>query len=258
VLPSSPAPCGRLALPLSTLLDTTPPTPTAGVPVASTAPPACRAFRLNGTVPASFWVRASPCGPTELSPTLGDVPLPGTSGPPTFLHVSLPACHGLRTPAHLPLLANAESRVWPSVCVHTLGVRNTRLCEAVPALQGTRLPRRPPGYAVDASPILCAMITTMTPPWTQDSLRVGSDSLPDRDLHPARDAKLILARQRWRSPAVGSGRDAGANAGGSQVQCLVRHGVDSGLYISPSTSRSATSFVLPVARLLATNCTRPM
>jgi hypothetical protein len=34
------------------------------------------------------------------------------------------------------------------------------------------------------------------PPWTQDSLRVGGYPLPDRDFHPARDAKLILARER--------------------------------------------------------------
>jgi len=35
-------------------------------------------------------------------------------GPPKFFHVSLPACHGLRTPADLPLLAKAEVRVLPS------------------------------------------------------------------------------------------------------------------------------------------------
>src|SRR4029434_7501887 len=39
----------------------------------------------------------------------------------------------------------------------TLGVRNKRLFEAVPALQGARSPLRPPGYAVDASPILFAV-----------------------------------------------------------------------------------------------------
>jgi hypothetical protein len=32
------------------------------------------------------------------------------------------------------------------------------------------------------------------PPWTQDSLRVDGYSLPDKDLHLARDAKLFLAR----------------------------------------------------------------
>src|SRR4029453_6747276 len=34
------------------------------------------------------------------------------------------------------------------------------------------------------------------PPWTQDSIRVGGSPLPDRDSHPARDAKLFLARER--------------------------------------------------------------
>ena len=35
-------------------------------------------------------------------------------GPPKFFDASLPACHGLRTPADLPLLANPDGRVWPS------------------------------------------------------------------------------------------------------------------------------------------------
>jgi len=35
-------------------------------------------------------------------------------GPPTFFDASLPACHGLRTPADLPLLANADGDVLPS------------------------------------------------------------------------------------------------------------------------------------------------
>src|SRR4030095_11717435 len=42
VLPSSPSPCRGLSPPLSTLLDTTPQAQTAGVPVASTSPPASR------------------------------------------------------------------------------------------------------------------------------------------------------------------------------------------------------------------------
>jgi hypothetical protein len=76
--------------------------------------------------------------------------------------------------------------------VKTLGVRN-RHVEAVPALQGTRLPLRPTGYAVYASSILFARIETPTPPWTQDSLRVGGSPLPDRYLHPTTNAKLRLA-----------------------------------------------------------------
>ena len=117
-------------------------------------------------------------------------------GPPTCFDVSLPACHGLRTPADLPILANTDGLVWPSGCVQTLGVRTTRLCEAVPALQGARSPLRPPGCAVDASSIVFAVVQTTTPPWTHDSLRVGGEPLPDRDFHPARDAKLA-----WRENA---------------------------------------------------------
>ena len=60
-------------------------------------------------------------------------------GPPKFFNISLPACHGLRTPADLPTLANTGGLVLPSVCVKTLGVRNKRHFEAVPALQS--LPR---------------------------------------------------------------------------------------------------------------------
>jgi hypothetical protein len=35
-------------------------------------------------------------------------------GLPKFFDVSLPACHGLRTPADLPILANADGLMWPS------------------------------------------------------------------------------------------------------------------------------------------------
>jgi hypothetical protein len=35
-------------------------------------------------------------------------------GPPQFFDASLPACHGLRTPADLPLLAMSDGRVLPS------------------------------------------------------------------------------------------------------------------------------------------------
>ena len=57
--------------------------------------------------------------------------------------------------------------------VKTLGIRNKRLFEAVPALQGARSPLRPTGYSDYASSILFAVVDTTTPPWTQDSIRVG-------------------------------------------------------------------------------------
>jgi len=45
-------------------------------------------------------------------------------GPPKFLFASLPACHGLWTPADLHILANTDALVLPSVIDKTLGVRN--------------------------------------------------------------------------------------------------------------------------------------
>jgi hypothetical protein len=45
-------------------------------------------------------------------------------GLPEFYDASLPACHGLRTPADLHTLANAGVSVLPSAYVKTLGVRN--------------------------------------------------------------------------------------------------------------------------------------
>jgi hypothetical protein len=115
-------------------------------------------------------------------------------GPPTCFDAALPACHGLRTLADLPILAKTDALVLPAVCVHTLGVRSKRRFEAVPALQGARSPLRPPGCSDDASSLLCTALTA--PPWPQDALRVGGSPFPAKDWHLARDAKLFFARER--------------------------------------------------------------
>src|SRR6266704_3785021 len=142
-------------------------------------------------------------------------------GPPKFFVVSLPACHGLRTPADLHLLATTDVRVLPSGALKP-SASATSLFEAVPALQGARSPLRPPGYSVYASSILFVVCPTTSPPWTQDSIRVGGSPLPDKDFHLARDAKLVLARQRCASAAAGSRSEARADAGGSRLQAVVR------------------------------------
>src|SRR5215470_5850085 len=116
-------------------------------------------------------------------------------GPPTCFDASLPACHGLRTPADLPLLANADGRVLPSGAFKP-SASAIAISKLYQHFRGTRLPLRPTGFAVYASSILFVVCTTPTPPWTQDSLRVGGSPLPDKDFHLARDAKLILARER--------------------------------------------------------------
>jgi hypothetical protein len=105
--------------------------------------------------------------------------------------------------------------------VQTLGVRHC-LVEAVPALQGARAPLQPTGCSVYASPLLFTASSLTTPPWTQDSIRVGGSPLPARDFHPARDAKLFLARERCASAAPGS-RSA-AEAGGCRLQHPMPYG----------------------------------
>src|SRR6266446_4999421 len=105
-------------------------------------------------------------------------------GLPKFFNASLPACHGLRTPADLHRLALTVVHVLPSGALKP-SASAISLFEAVPALQGARSPLRPTGFSVYASPILFAACTTTTPPWAQDSIRVGGYPLPDRDFHPA-------------------------------------------------------------------------
>jgi len=142
-------------------------------------------------------------------------------GPPKFFVVSLPACHGLRTPADLHLLATTDVRVLPSGALKP-SASATSLFEAVPALQGARSPLRPPGYSVYASSILFVVCTTTSPPWTQDSIRVGGSPLPDKDFHLARDAKLVLARERCASAAAGSGSEGRASAVSRRLHAIVR------------------------------------
>ena len=130
-------------------------------------------------------------------------------GPPKFFDASLPACRGLRTPADLPLLAKTEVRVLPSgafkpsasakpfrSCTSTAGCAVTPAASRIRCLRFAHLVRR----------------VSTTPPWAQDSLRVDGYSLPDRDFHPARDAKLILARERQASGAANSRSEARADA----------------------------------------------
>jgi len=220
VLPSRPSPCRGLSPPPSPLRDTTPHPHPAGVPSARTPPPACPACHLAAAVPAWCRLRVSPAVPPERSPILRGFHSQEPLGPPTCCDASLPACHGLWTPADLPSLATADGLVVPAGCVHTLGIRQSHV-DAVPALPGTRLPLRPPGCSVYASSIVCAMLKTTTPPWTHDAIRVGGSPLPDRDFHPARDAKLAWRENAHASGAAVSCSDAGAEAGSRRLQAIL-------------------------------------
>jgi len=107
--------------------------------------------------PALFRVRVSPfraSGAVCHSPTFSTVGAAGASH--VLQHLS--SC--------MPRPEDSGGPTSPRPCggarvafggVKTLGVRNKRLFEAVPALQGARSPLRPTGYAVYASPILFAV-----------------------------------------------------------------------------------------------------
>jgi hypothetical protein len=197
VLPSRPAPCRGLSPPPSTLRATTPPPQAVGCPCDRTPPPAwawaTAGRRFQPWAVSGFPLRCR----RSCRPSTDVFPRPERLGLPTCCDASLPACHGLRTPAALHRLALPVGRVLPAGAFKP-AASATSHGEAVPALQGARSPLRPPGYAVDASSLLFVVCTTTPPPWTPDALRVGGSPLPDKDFHLARDAKLLLARQRWR------------------------------------------------------------
>jgi hypothetical protein len=113
-------------------------------------------------------------------------------GPPTFFDISLPACHGLRTPADLHHLAKSGALVLPSGAF-----KPSASALAISKLyQHFRVRGHPYGLQDALSTLRpsCSPFYLPTPPWTQDSIRVGGYPLPGRDFHPARDAKLFLAR----------------------------------------------------------------
>ena len=109
-------------------------------------------------------------------------------GLPKCFDVSLPACHGLRTPADLPCLATTDGRVLPSGALKpsASAIAMSKLS------QHCRVRGHPCGLQDALSTLRpsCSPSYCTTPPWTQDSIRGGGYPCPDRDFHPARDAKL--------------------------------------------------------------------
>jgi hypothetical protein len=86
----------------------------AGLPCDSTAPLACPMVHRGAEVPALFRVRVSPSVPQELYTIFQGFPRQERLGLPKFFDVSLPACHGLRTPADLHNLAKSVALMLPS------------------------------------------------------------------------------------------------------------------------------------------------
>ncbi len=100
--------------------------------------------------------------------------LRSASGLPEFSSVSLPACHGLRTPVDLHILAKTDASVLPSVNVKTLGVHNFpfRSCTSTSGCATI-----PTAYRILCLRLACLVRESRirsTPPQAQDSIRVGS------------------------------------------------------------------------------------
>ena len=91
-------------------------------------------------------------------------------GPPEFSDISLPACHGLRTPAGLHILANSDASVLPSANVKTLGTREKLISKLYQHFRERDLP-----YGLQDSlstlHLTCSPTSMLTPPQVQDSIR---------------------------------------------------------------------------------------
>jgi hypothetical protein len=147
----------------------------AGVPGHHTPPPARPVFPVAAEVPAACCGRVSPPVPQEPSTILQRFPRPGAGG---ASHVLRRLSSGMPPPVD----SSGPSHPRPRGCAGVAcgGRSHPRppppaYGVAVPALQGARSPRRPPGVSVDASSIVVAVVSATTPPWTQDSRRVGGE-----------------------------------------------------------------------------------
>jgi hypothetical protein len=76
-------------------------------------------------------------------------------GPPKFSDASLPACHSLRTSADFHMLALTHASCWLRVTLRP-SPSATNSFRSCTSFQGTRLPLRPAGFSVYASPTLFA------------------------------------------------------------------------------------------------------
>jgi len=144
----------------------------------------------------------SPCGP-------GDRSSGQRQGLPGSAHSVSTHARGLRPRRVRLRLARTASTVLPSACSERVGTR-----KKAPISGLNTLPACSP---VNASPTPLPMPAHDSGPvWLAGPSLSGTCTL-----HHCAGLSRRLP-ERWRSPAAGSGSDAGADAVSSQVQCLVR------------------------------------
>ena len=141
-------------------------------------------------------------------------------GPPKFFDASLPACHGLRTPADLPILANADASRVAFGSVKTLGVRNKPMSKLY---QHFRVRGHPCG--------LQDTLSTLRPscsPWFHSRLRHGRKTRYGWVASPYPTGTFTLQETpslSWRDNARPQPRpEAGAQRTLEAVACMPRLG----------------------------------
>jgi hypothetical protein len=212
------SPCGGLSPPRSTTLDTTPQPHTVGFPCDSTPPPACLLFHSDAKVPALFRVRVSPSVPQELYAIHRRFPRQERLGPPKFFDASLPACHGLRTPADLPLLAMSEGSC--SLRERSNPRRPQSPCRSCTSTSGDAAP--PAAYRILCLRFVHLVRQGRDPDSAMDArLDTGGWlALTRQGLSPCKRRQAFLARQRCASAAGNSGSEGRADAVPSRLQAV--------------------------------------
>ncbi len=114
-------------------------------------------------------------------------------GLPGFSNVSLPAFHGLKTPADLHSLANSGASVLPSVYVKTLGIRNKLISKLYQHFRERGLP-----YGLQDS--LCTLTSPIVRGLPRSSLRSTLDTggwltLARRGLSPRKIRRASSRRE---------------------------------------------------------------
>jgi hypothetical protein len=120
-------------------------------------------------------------------------------GLPKFFDVSLPACHGLRTPADLPILADADGLVLPSGAL-----KPSASAIAISKLyQHFRVRGHPYGLQ-DALSTLRPFLVHRAPHGSAMDARLATGgwlALTRPGLSPGKIRQASLARERWASGA---------------------------------------------------------
>ena len=191
----------------STMLDTTPQAHTAGIPVTSTSPPASR----HGLPASPRFQHCSVYG-FPLPCLRSCIPYAVASsgeerlGPPTFFDISLPACHGLRTPAGtFPSSPNTVILCCLRCTLKPSASATSAFSKLYQHFRGHGSPCGLQDLCLRFAHLVRRCLHGSAMDARLDT--VGSSPLPDRDFHPARTPSFLgaitLGLSRWRNSGVG-------------------------------------------------------